>query len=396
MGTISRYISFPIVTNARDRMAGAWAYLQSKFPGWTPSEGQLDTAIIEAVMGEIGDLIQLAASVPDGIFRAFGAQLFNLQPLDASSASTTSTWFLTDNAGHTIAAGTQVSIKDADGNEVAFVVLADVVVPAGNTQTTAGQVTLIAVTPGAASSGIGSIGGAATLIDSITWVDHITIAAATAGGQDAETDQQYMDRLALELTTLSPRPILPRDFAILARNVSGVQRAAAVDGYNPGDATYNNERMITIVALDANGAPVGTTVKTAIQTYLDAMREINFVVHTTDAIISQVDVTTHVKLASGYSASDVQARIVSNIQAYLDPKKWGIDRNDDPNDPQTWNNITIIRYDDLVWIVRGTPGVDYIVDLTVGLHGGAMSAADLNLTGVVPLPNYNTITAVAS
>lgn len=396
MATNARYIGYPILTDARDLVQKAFNYLIAKIPGWQPSEGNLDVWILEAAMSEAADIATLASEVPKSIFRYFGSTLFNVVPQDAVAATTTATFTLADANGHTISAGTQVGVRDSAGTLWPFQVVADVVVPGGSLVTGAGAVSLVALVPGAGSSGLGSVGGNIELIDAISWIASIAQVTITAGGADAESDDNYLSRLALELQTMSPRPILPRDFSILSRNVAGVQRAAAVDGYNPADGTFNNERMITIVALDANGIPVGSTVKTAIQNYLDAMREINFQVHTADAVVSQVDVTTHVKLLAGYSAADVQTRIVSAIRGYLSPVSWGIERTDDPNDPQTWSNIAIIRYDDLVWLVRNTAGVDYIIDLTVGLHGGAMSAVDLNLGGVVPLPNPNTITAVAS
>jgi hypothetical protein len=61
----------------------------------------------------------------------------------------------------------------------------------------------------------------------------VVTTTVSAGGVDAENDIAYRDRLAAELTLSSPRPILPDDFAILARNVTGVTRALAVNGSIP-------------------------------------------------------------------------------------------------------------------------------------------------------------------
>jgi uncharacterized phage protein gp47/JayE len=61
----------------------------------------------------------------------------------------------------------------------------------------------------------------------------VTLDAPTAGGVDAESDADYLDRLHELLTLLAPRPILPNDFAVLARTVAGVGRATAIDLYNP-------------------------------------------------------------------------------------------------------------------------------------------------------------------
>src|SRR5215831_17288305 len=134
----SQYIDYPVVADARDLMQRCFDYMATKFPGWTPSEGQLDTAILEATSSEAADIASLTTEVPKTIFRYFGAKIIGLVPLDAVSATCTSTFFLSDSLGHIIPDGTQVSITDQAGNSVPFVTLGDVQVPAGQNQTTVG------------------------------------------------------------------------------------------------------------------------------------------------------------------------------------------------------------------------------------------------------------------
>lgn len=382
---ISRFINYPFVTDATALARRAFAYLQGKVPGWQPSEGQLDTWILEAAADQAADIATLATEVDKGIFRFLGP-MFGVQPIEATTAIVATTWDLTDNLGHTIPAGTQVGIRDANGDLVPFLVLQDAIVPGGASATAAGAVLLVAVNPGLASSGLGAPGGNVELIDALAWVASISQVAATAGGQDAETDIAYLDRLAIELQTVSPRPILPNDFAILARNVAGVQRAVAIDGYDPVALTFGNEREITIVAVDATGQPVAAPIKTNIQNYLGSMREINFIVNAMDATMHEIDVTTHVEVQSGYSTADVAARVTSAIEAFLNPAIWGITPTDDPNDPLTWNNLTVIYYLDLANAIYNVVGVERVTLLEMALHGGAQASVDLNLTGVVPLP----------
>jgi hypothetical protein len=159
--------------------------------------------------------------------------MMGLPPQDATPASVYSTWTLIDTLGHTIPAGTHVGISDAAGNINAFLTLVDVVVSAGSSATPAGSVQLQAVTPGLAASGLGGVGVAAQLIDTLDFVSTVVLSTATAGGLDAEDDATYLDRLQRKLRLLSTRPILPSDAAILARDVAGVYRAVAIDGFNP-------------------------------------------------------------------------------------------------------------------------------------------------------------------
>lgn len=389
----SRYIDYPIPVDAQDFIQRAFAYLKAKNPNWEPSEGQLDTWILEATASEAADVGTLTSKVPKSIFKYFGSQLFGIIPINETSATAHAHFFLSDSLGHTIPAGTQVGILDSAGNLIPFTTVTDTVVAGGISDVD--NVLIVAAVGGSSGTGLGSIGGTIQLIDPISWISSITQDDVTSGGVDAETDDEYLNRLTLELQTMSPRPILPRDFSILARNVAGVQRATTIDGYNPaGGGTFGNERMVTVVSLDSLGAGVSGTVKTAIQTYLDAMREINFVVNTTDPTVNQVDVNVHINVRADYSLTDVQSRVYSAVTNYLDPRYWGIGVNDNPNDPQTWNNITTVYYLELAALINDIPGVDRITLLELGIHLAALAASDLALTGVAPIPNPNTITVV--
>jgi uncharacterized phage protein gp47/JayE len=391
-----QYITYPLTADARDLMQRCFDYMAAKFPGWEPSEGQLDVAILEAVSSEAADIASLTTEVTKSIYRYFGAKLMGIIPEDAVAATATSTWVMIDNLGHIIPDGTQVTLYDSTGNAVPFVTLGDVQVPAGNTSTAVGEVLLVAVVPGSDSTNVGSVGGTPTLVDILPFVDHIVQATVSVGGQDAESDDDYLNRLSQELQLIAPRPILPRDFATMARNVAGVQRATAIDGYNPADHTSNNQRMVTVVSLDNTGAAVSSTIKTAVQTYLQAFRETNFVVNVDDPTLTAVDVTVNVLLANGYGSNDVQFRVQQAINDFLDPSTWGIDPSDDPNDPSSWNNLTVVKYLELASAISAVPGVAYIISLAVGLNGGAQASTDHTLTGSAPLPHAGTITVTVS
>jgi len=388
-----RYISYPIQTSPEDLMQTAFDFLQSQIPGWTPSEGNLDVWLIEATASEGADVATLATQVPKNIFRYYGATLFNILPIDDTPASATSTWYLRDTVGHSIDYGTQVGIRDGDGNLMPFQVLSTVIVPGGQDHTQTAQVVLTAVFPGSASSDLGVIGGEIEMIDTLSWVDHIVQESVSVGGVDGETDDEYLNRLSIELQTMSPRPILPTDFAILARKVPGVQRAVAIDGYNPLDDTYDNERMVAVVATDAAGNDVGSDVKNATEAYLESMREQNFVVNMMSPQYHNVDVTVHALAADGFVPSDVQGRVTSAIGTFLDPSQWGIERTDNPNNPATWNNQTVVRYNDLVALVKNVRGVDILQLLTVGPMA---LEQDYDLTGIVPLPRPGVISVTVT
>lgn len=243
-----KYIDVPIDTNPESLQVDMFAFLQAAFPGWTPSDGQLDTLMIRAIAIHAAENRDVASRVPRSIFRDFGATMLNVPPIDATSSLVASTWTMVDNAGYDIQAGTQVGIRTPTGDLIAFQVLGSVVVPPGSTVTAAGAVTLIAVTPGAESAGLGGAAIPATLIDVLDFVASVVLTGATTGGQDAESEEGYLDRLSRKLQRLSLRPILPEDFADMALEADpSIRRVVAVDGYNP------NATEIQTIDVDATG-----------------------------------------------------------------------------------------------------------------------------------------------
>lgn len=387
-----RYLGYPFLVDAQDLMRRSFDYLKTKMPAWQPSEGQLDTMIIEAVASEAADIGTLTSQVTTAIYRDFGNSLMGIPPIDATAAVTDTTFNLIDTLGHTINAGTQVGIRNSDGDLVPFQVLTTVIVPGGEDTAT---VTIVASIPGANGSTLGSVDGPVELIDVIEWIDTITQDTVTIGGVDAELDGDYLTRLTQELQTITPTPILPRDFSILATKIAGVRRATTIDLYNPDDDSDDNPKMVTVVALDSAGNSVGSTIKTEISEYLESLREINFVVKTMEADINDIDVDVTVTTVPGYNSGDVAARVFLAIANYLSPASWGAEDNDNAIPPKTWTNKTTIEYLELASVVNNVIGVNSVTLLKLAAHGDTTLAEDFEMDGVATLPSISTITNIA-
>lgn len=548
-----RYITVPIEVNPETLFSNAVAYLQTKFPNWQPRDGNLDTAMLEATVIEGADCRTLASKVPDTIFRTLGSSLFNLPPNDAIAATVATTWTVKDTAGYTIQAGRQVGIRNASGVLVPFTVLNDVVILGGSSATSAGQVICVAVSPGTLANGLGSPGGNVELLDPLEWVVGITQVAASSGGTEDELDDDYLSRLATEIQIMSPTPIKPGDFSILARKVPGVYRAVTVDllnpygnlltanqssietsaagwtnktnvvvaqsavqfshgtkslsmtsvaggtmqaitatqvpvvagkqytvgaelraatvarscavhiqwwtaamvslgtstGLNASDnttgwvqrtltttapvtaafadvivqvlstggasevhyvdkaffrygketvwtlgpiASENVEKMVTVFAQDSTGVKVSAGVRTAIEVYLAALRETNFVVNTSDVVSNPIDITYNISIFPGYVGASVITAVNLALTNFLNPTVWGIVGTD----PLSWVNETVVRYLEVASVINAVPGVNIVNSLTLGPHSGALSAADLPMDGIVPLPVASTLSGTVT
>jgi len=385
-----QYITIPFETDPELILNDSVSTLQDFFDGWQPSDGNLDYWLMQIFASEIAELMDVASAVPQAIFRVFGSELMSLPPIEEAVAHTYTTWTMIDNRGYIIPQGTQVSIDSEDGTAIAFETVGDVTVPSGSTATPSGAVLITAIEPGSAADGLGGIGADVALLDPLVFVSDIVMTEETSGGTDAETDDAYLNRLATKLRTMAPRPILPMDFAILARDIPEVRRAVAIDLYNPADHTYGNERMVTIAAIDATGANVSSGTKTAIQTYLDNMREINFVVNTMDPNRTTINVTFTVVALPSFDHTIVANTIITAIENYLDPLVWGWEPVTDP-DPLIWTDDNVVRYNEMIALVDRQEGVKYVSALTI--NGGTV---DVTMTGPASLPTAGTITGTAT
>ena len=162
----TEYIDVPVNTDPDSLAAVGFAFMQAQFPGWKPSPGDALTILIQAA-ARMGAVAMAAASgVPSSIFRFLGP-LVGVNPINATPATVTATATVVDTAGYTIPAGTIVGILDTGDNLVPFSVSNDVVIAPASTT---GTLPLVALTPGAAGSGLGGATVPAQLITSLSFV----------------------------------------------------------------------------------------------------------------------------------------------------------------------------------------------------------------------------------
>jgi hypothetical protein len=335
------------------------------------------------------DTRDVASAVLLGIFRSYGETVVGLPPIDAVAAVTATTWTMQDAAGYTIPAGTQVAFRTAGDTLIPFVTTDDVVVAPGAVSTDVGAVNIQAVDAGTAANNLPA--GPIELLDPLSFVVDVTAVSATGGGVDAETDAEYLGRLIEELRLASPTPILPDDFAVLARRVPGVHRATAVDGYDPtaGPPTLGNERMVAVSGVDATGADVSPATAAAVEAYLEALRETNFVVHYFNPTRTAVDVDFTALAMPGYDPAAVQSAAVQAVADYLSPATWGVEAGDTTG--TSWVNEDTVRYLEVAALLNGVPGIRYVSALT--LNGGGV---DVVLPGQVALPTPGAITGAVA
>jgi hypothetical protein len=386
------YQRFPIETDPTALAQDSYALLSDKTGGvWQPSDGHLDTWVIEATARQAAEVRDVAADVPDRIFRTFGTDLVGLPPLVATSAQAVLDLILQDQASYLLPAGTTFGIDDLAGETHAFALSDDVIVAAGGGSGPRGyQVVAWALAPGLAANGIDPRPGNASLLDALVFVSSVALALTTSGGADGENDDDYMARLAGTLALLSPVPILPADFAVLALSVAGVGFAAAINLYSPGPPPATNvARSVTVVLAGPDGLPVSPTTKAAVDALLQGLREVNFLVYEVDPGYVTINVTFQVGLAAGYLGTDVVTNATAALRNYLTPSTFAA-----PSAGEVaglWTPVAAVRYLDVALVLQAVEGVDHVIALT--LNGGTV---DITLPAPASLPKPGTVTGTAT
>lgn len=341
--------------------------LAERMPGWEPIPGAPEVALAEELGYEMAVLGQLTRIGLEVAIAGFGETAFGFPAYLGATADLQAEVTVTA-AGATIPAGlTVVGIND-NGDEVAFELADDVVA-----ETTTVPVELTAVDEGLAGNGVPA--GPLTMVTATTSVVDVAATATSANGADPEIIDDYLTRLVDYLGTLRPGGVNAADMAALARSVPGVHRALAVDLYDPADPGTQTERTVTVFPIDENNAPVPTAVAAQVQSTLDAAREVNFIVHVAEPTYTAVDVAFTAVAEAGADPIVVQTSVTGAIADWL--AAFGATADD----PQAWEPTTTVRLLDLARVAGSATGVAYLASLT--LNG---ASADLELTGVAPLP----------
>lgn len=381
---MSNYIGVPIDTDPTDLAQQVFDALTVAFPGWLPSDGNLDVRLISAFAQISAETRDLASDVPDTIFQTFGSQFLGVTPILGTGANITATFTAQDSVGYTIPGGTLVQGVDSAGNILYWATDQDYIIPPASTSV---ATNIVSVLLGTFVNGTSYLSGQVTLVDDLEFILSIATTGAAANGVDPETDEDYRNRFAQELTLLKFGAVLPIDFAILAQNIAGVERAVAIDLYDPGTNTFGNAREVTVYVVDITGQDPGSTVRTEVDTYLQALREVNFIVNVLAPEYENVSTQYVVKAATGVDPVALKVDVDAAIANYLSPANWG-----QPNfgDAVSWVNQQFVRYSGVMAVLEAVIGVDHVVSLQISLQGVGndydMTVAGFN--GPVCMPHW--------
>lgn len=366
---VSQYVDLtPFDRSVQGIFEAALASAASKLPGWVPREGNTEVVLLEALAVEISELVfavnRAPAALVEGLLGLYGVER------DLGGAASMDIIFtLSDTAGHTVPAGTRVALAvPGISSLITFATDADLVVAPGNNT---GVIPSTAETLGTLAHEAAA-NSALQMIDAISFVESATMDGVAAGGRDAEDDADFLNRAVTRLRALSDVLVRPRHFVAAALATPGVGRAMAVDEYDPGQAGDPGDHAghLTVVVADAAGGALTSQFRADLEVALEDRAQVNLDVHVVDPTTTVVDVTVVVRRRSGSSSAAVQAAIEDALSTYLSPATWA------------WS--AFVRRNELIALIDGVAGVDYVEDL-------ATPAADVALAGTGPLATAGTL-----
>lgn len=347
------------------------AMAQANLPGFIPREGHTEVLLMESLALEISEAIVAINRVPGASVAAI--LLLAGVDRDYGAAPIASVEFtLGDTLGHTIPGGTRLHLPLDGDVTVTFLVEPPGLTVAPGSST--GTVSVIADTNTGRANGT-AVGTKLLPADPLPFIESAELATAVADGRDPETDDEWRDRGVTRLSRLSDALVLPRHFEAASLERAEVERAVAIDLWDPTDVGDPGDHPghITVAVLGENGATLSTEAKDAIEQALEAAAVAILDVHVVDVTVDTVPVATQIHELPGYTQAAVTEAVQDAVTAYIDPMTWA------------WGGV--IRLNELVSLIDQVEGVDYVNTVTID---GV--AANYTITGAATLPKAGVVT----
>jgi hypothetical protein len=382
------YIIEPLDTDTESIFSDFVEFVQSYYPDWNPNEAQLDVIIARFFSQQTATVADMASRVQRAIYRYLGANLENIPPLPGSAATATVSFHAIDNIYHKLDIGTTVGLTDDNGDLHMFQTTADM-------ETFPDAIEWPSVEAEALELGSdkNSLTGTVQLLEQIDWIDDAQVVGSSTGGSDPEEDEEYIQRLTENLA-IPRRPTYAQDVIVMARNIPGVYRAAAIDNYrSTGTGTYatDAEDAMAISAVDINGEAITGATLTQLMEYLQSNLRQNFLLTFVPPTYHTIAVTytAHGFRDPGYDAASVMSEANQNLYDSLLPSRFGVVA--EGPESRAWVVAPVMRYLELTTTLENNRHIDYTDSLVFGIDGGAQNSSNKSMTGVFPLTRPGTI-----
>lgn len=339
-----------------DAMLGTF---QTLAPTARVPNGSLPAILFEAFATGIADLIYAANRISpvtiEGVLTLRGVPRF-------AGAPATGAALLTLNAAHDLTVTVGQRLEDPTTG-----LLLEVTTSTTVTASTTITVPLRTVTPGAAGNAIPA-GAALNVRDAIPYVASATVSTAFTGGADAEDDAAWLDRCSAVQARVTSSLVLPEHFTAYCVEDVRVNRATAIDLYQPGGTVGLDAGHVTEYVYGYS-AQLSTEIREELRAAMHAISSSLVTIHVEPASLVTQAVTYEVTALAGYDPGDLETTIDAALTAWMNPNDWA------------WGED--VRQTDIIALLADIPGVDFVDAVTAPAGTTALAAHQLATIGTI-------------
>jgi len=339
-------------------------------PQWTPRVGQLETTVLEAVAYQTANLSNAANRLPASTVETL-LKLTGITRSNGVKAKATITINFTDTTGYTIPKETPFVSYGTDGAAYVYLLDLDATVAAG-----ANQLTLLGVTAQSVGTTFNTPSNGATLqvLSTIPYISSTVFDAKPAGGLNAETDAEYFTRGTTLLASYSSSLATEEQIRtfILTNYTASVYRVKAYNlrrysdrnivtfgGTSNTGGKHKGYILVSVAGQNVNaGEFVNDAIVTAsdlstIKTAISGKTGTGVTLEVANAELIGIGVTLEAYKKTSAAAGTVQTAIQTALTTYLDPDVWD------------WGEV--VRANEIISLIDGVAGVDYLKSVTLSL-----------------------------
>ncbi len=346
-------------------------------PEWTPRVGQIETTMMEATAYQTANIVRAANRLPGATVETL-LKLFNITRSNGVKATATVNITFTDTAGYTLPANTALAHYGTDGSISVFMLDAAVTTTSGNI-----SVSGAAVTAQSVGTDFNAVSNGSTLqvLSTVPYVSSVVLATKPSGVLNMETDSEYFTRAITTLSSYSSVLATESQLRsyVLTTYVGTVYRAKA---YNKrrwadrnmvtGGGTHTGHVLLVVAGENVNGysnsiedATVSAATISTIQTSATDKTATGLTIEVHNAELVGIGVTATLKRLDTAASGTVSSACETALQNYLDSDAWEWDTEND----------RVVRKNEIVSLLDGVTGVDYVSSVTLTLPEETVAAA---------------------
>lgn len=342
-------------------------------PSWEPRVGQMETTLLEATAYQTATLANAANRLPAATVETL-LKLYGVTRSNGVKASATITINFTDAAGYTIPVSTPFAYYGNSGEVLVYMLDAAQTVSVGASQLTLSPVTAQAIGSAYNNPPNGSV---LQVLATVPYISSVVLDAKPALGADAETDEVYFSRAITVLAGYSS--VLATETQIQSYVLSNYPVTGfRVKTYNKrryadrnmvtGGVEHTAHILMSLASENVNGysrsvndATLAAADLATITSVLNTKVGTGLSIEVHNAELVGVGVTLEVYKTTSAASGTVNAAVQTALRTYLDSDAWDWER--------------VVRKNEIISLVDGVTGVDYVKSVTLSLPEETVACA---------------------